>query len=121
MPEKIRMSGFSLDRRDGVDPQLDSLRMEITGSTELLDYRLVGRELTPEATVVEVRGRRIGDGFFGLIAGPCAVESREQMLETARAVAAAGATALRGGAFKPRARLADESGAIVALMGKTVG
>ena len=91
--------------------------MEITGSTELLDYRLVGRELTPEATVVEVRGRRIGDGFVGLIAGQCAFELREQMLETARAVAAA----LRGAAFKPRARLADESGAMVALMGKTVG
>ena len=49
-----------------------------------------------------MRGRRIGDGFFGLIAGPCTVETREQTLETARAVAAAGATMLRGGAFKPR-------------------
>jgi 3-deoxy-7-phosphoheptulonate synthase len=76
--------------------------MEITGSTELLAYRLVGRELTTAATVVDVRGRRIGDGFFGLIAGPCTVETREQTLETARAVAAAGATILRGGAFKPR-------------------
>jgi 3-deoxy-7-phosphoheptulonate synthase len=76
--------------------------MEITGSTELLAYRLVGRELTSSATLVEVRGRRIGDGFFGLIAGPCTVETREQTLETARAVAAAGATILRGGAFKPR-------------------
>ena len=49
-----------------------------------------------------MRGRRVGDGFFGLIAGPCTVETREQTLETARAVAAAGATVLRGGAFKPR-------------------
>ena len=63
---------------------------------------LVGRELVPDSTVVEVRGRRIGDGYFGLIAGPCSVESRAQTLETARAVAAAGATMLRGGAFKPR-------------------
>ena len=76
--------------------------MEIAGPTELLAYRLVGRELTPDSTVIEVRGRRIGDGFFGLIAGPCTVETREQTLETARAVAAAGATVLRGGAFKPR-------------------
>ena len=76
--------------------------MEVTGSPELLAYRLVARELTPDSTVIEVRGRRIGDGFFGLIAGPCAVETREQTLETARAVAAAGATLLRGGAFKPR-------------------
>jgi 3-deoxy-7-phosphoheptulonate synthase len=63
---------------------------------------LVGRELAPDPTVIEVRGRRIGDGYFGLIAGPCSVESREQTLETAQAVAAAGATMLRGGAFKPR-------------------
>ena len=56
----------------------------------------------PDSTVIEVRGRRIGDGFFGLIAGPCTVETREQTLETARAVAAAGVTMLRGGAFKPR-------------------
>src|ERR687897_2279537 len=76
--------------------------MEITGPPELLAYRLVGRELTPDSTVIEVRGRRIGDGFFGLIAGPCTVETREQTLETARAVAAAGATVLRGGAYKPR-------------------
>src|SRR3989442_964501 len=76
--------------------------METTDSPELLGYRLVGREPTSGATMVEVRGRRIGDTWFGLIAGPCTVETREQTLETARAVAAAGATWLRGGAFKPR-------------------
>ena len=65
-------------------------------------YKLVARELTPDSTVIEVDGRRIGDGWFGLIAGPCTVEHRDQTLETARAVAAAGATMLRGGAFKPR-------------------
>ena len=52
--------------------------------------------------MIQVRGRRIGGGHFGLIAGPCTVESREQTLETARAVSDAGATMLRGGAFKPR-------------------
>ena len=66
------------------------------------EYKLVSRESTPASTVIEVRGRRIGDGYFGLIAGPCTIEDREQTLETARAVAAAGATMLRGGAFKPR-------------------
>jgi 3-deoxy-7-phosphoheptulonate synthase len=65
-------------------------------------YRLVARELAADPTVIEVDGRRIGDTFFGLIAGPCSVESREQTLTTARVVAAAGATMLRGGAFKPR-------------------
>jgi len=65
-------------------------------------YKLVARETAPEPTVIQVRGRRIGGGHFGLIAGPCTVESREQTLETARAVAEAGASMLRGGAFKPR-------------------
>jgi 3-deoxy-7-phosphoheptulonate synthase len=68
----------------------------------LKPYRLVARELAPDPTVIEVDGRRVGDSHFGLIAGPCSVETREQTLETARVVAAAGATMLRGGAFKPR-------------------
>src|ERR671936_3015063 len=58
----------------------------------LKPYKLVARELRPDPTVIEVDGRRIGDEFFGLIAGTCTVEYREQTLETARAVAAAGAT-----------------------------
>src|SRR5213079_594534 len=65
-------------------------------------YRLVARELAADPTVIDVDGRRVGDTYFGLIAGPCSVETREQTLATARAVAAAGATMLRGGAFKPR-------------------
>src|SRR6266496_2565203 len=68
----------------------------------LKPYKLVSRELSPDPTVIETRGRRIGDGYFGFIAGPCTVEYREQTLETARCVAAAGVTMLRGGAFKPR-------------------
>ncbi|HXY80902.1 MAG TPA: 3-deoxy-7-phosphoheptulonate synthase [Gaiellaceae bacterium] len=68
----------------------------------LKPYKLVSRELSPDPTVIEARGRRIGDGYFGFIAGPCTVEYREQTLETARVVAAAGVTMLRGGAFKPR-------------------
>jgi 3-deoxy-7-phosphoheptulonate synthase len=68
----------------------------------LKPYKLVARESAPDPTVIEVDGRRVGDGWFGLIAGPCSVETRAQTLETARAVAAAGATWLRGGAFKPR-------------------
>jgi 3-deoxy-7-phosphoheptulonate synthase len=68
----------------------------------LKPYKLVSREISPDPTVIEVRGRRIGDGYFGLVAGPCTVEYREQTLETAWAVTRAGATMLRGGAFKPR-------------------
>jgi 3-deoxy-7-phosphoheptulonate synthase len=65
-------------------------------------YRLVSREFAPDGTVIEVDGHRIGDAYFGLIAGPCTVETREQTMETARTVAAEGVTMLRGGAFKPR-------------------
>ena len=68
----------------------------------LKPYKLVSREVSPDPTVIDVDGRKIGDEFFGLIAGPCTVEYREQTLETARAVNEAGATWLRGGAFKPR-------------------
>jgi 3-deoxy-7-phosphoheptulonate synthase len=68
----------------------------------LKPYKRVAREVSADPTVIEVDGRRIGDTWFGLVAGPCSVEYREQTLETARAVAAAGATMLRGGAFKPR-------------------
>jgi 3-deoxy-7-phosphoheptulonate synthase len=65
-------------------------------------YKQVTREWHPEPTVVDVSGVRFGDGSFVVIAGPCAVESREQVLATARDVAAAGASMFRGGAFKPR-------------------
>jgi 3-deoxy-7-phosphoheptulonate synthase len=68
----------------------------------LKPYKLVSRELSPDSTVIEVNGRKIGDGYFGFIAGPCTVESREQTLETARVVNIEGVTMLRGGAFKPR-------------------
>jgi 3-deoxy-7-phosphoheptulonate synthase len=68
----------------------------------LKPYKLVSREVSPDPTVIEVDGRKVGDEFFGLIAGPCTVEYREQTLATARAVNEAGATMLRGGAFKPR-------------------
>ena len=68
----------------------------------LKPYKLVSRELRRDPTVIEVRGRRIGDHYFGFIAGPCTVETRQQTLETARVVHAEGVTMLRGGAFKPR-------------------
>ena len=55
-----------------------------------------------ERSVFEIGGRRIGGEHFALIAGPCTVESREQVLETARIVKDAGAAMFRGGAYKPR-------------------
>ena len=68
----------------------------------LKPYKLVSRELHRDPTVIEARGRKLGDHYFGFIAGPCTVETREQTLETARVVHAEGVTMLRGGAFKPR-------------------
>jgi 3-deoxy-7-phosphoheptulonate synthase len=65
-------------------------------------YKLVSREVKPEDTVVQVGGVPVGGNGLVVIAGPCAVESREQALTIARAVKAAGAHLLRGGAFKPR-------------------
>ena len=68
----------------------------------LKPYKLVSSDFRGRDAVVRVAGRPIGGGSFGLIAGPCAVESREQTLASARACKAAGATMLRGGAYKPR-------------------
>jgi 3-deoxy-7-phosphoheptulonate synthase len=65
-------------------------------------YKLVSRETKPEDTVVTVNGVRVGAGETVFCGGPCAVESREQILESARAVKAAGGQLLRGGAYKPR-------------------
>lgn len=65
-------------------------------------FKKANRKFHEEATVVDVAGRKFGGGFFQIIAGPCSVESEEQIITVARAVKAAGATLLRGGAFKPR-------------------
>ncbi len=65
-------------------------------------YKLVGLEWHPQRTVVDVAGVRIGDGSLVVAAGPCAVESEAQLVDTAHHVAAAGAGLLRGGAYKPR-------------------
>jgi 3-deoxy-7-phosphoheptulonate synthase len=65
-------------------------------------YKLASREFKPSDTVIEVGDVGIGGGDITVMAGPCSVESLDQMMETALAVKAAGATFLRGGAFKPR-------------------
>lgn len=65
-------------------------------------YKNANRKFHPDDTVIDVCGRKIGGGHFQVIAGPCSVESREQMVEVAKAVKASGAGLMRGGAFKPR-------------------
>jgi 3-deoxy-7-phosphoheptulonate synthase len=68
----------------------------------LAPYKVASLEVKPERTVIRVGPLVVGNSHLGVIAGPCAVEDEEQTIATARAVKAAGATALRGGAFKPR-------------------
>ena len=65
-------------------------------------YKKANRKFHPEDSVVDVQGVKIGGGNFGVIAGPCSVESEEQVTGIARSVKASGACMLRGGAFKPR-------------------
>lgn len=65
-------------------------------------YKLANRAFHPEDSVIDVSGVKIGGGHMGVIAGPCSVESFDQVLEIAKAAKASGANLLRGGAFKPR-------------------
>ncbi|EGO2632746.1 3-deoxy-7-phosphoheptulonate synthase [Enterococcus faecalis] len=67
-----------------------------------LSYKLTSRLFHPENTVVDVNGVKIGDGSMTMMAGPCSIESLDQIRECARIAKAGGATILRGGAFKPR-------------------
>ena len=78
------------------DPMVESVK------PILAPYKLVSRELHPHDTIVRIGGMAIGGPVFQVIAGPCAVETRDQTRNTALAVKAAGASALRAGAYKPR-------------------
>ena len=84
--------------------------MELLKSLEIVEtvkrvsepFKQANRKFHPKDTIVEVGNVRIGGGYFAMIAGPCSVESEEQIISVAQAVKASGATILRGGAFKPR-------------------
>ncbi|MBQ8826474.1 MAG: 3-deoxy-7-phosphoheptulonate synthase [Oscillospiraceae bacterium] len=65
-------------------------------------YKKANRKMHPEDSLIDVSGKLVGEGIFHVIAGPCSVESEEQIIEVARDVQKSGATMLRGGAFKPR-------------------
>ena len=73
-------------------------------------FKKANRKFHPEDTIVDCGGVKIGGGHFAVMAGPCSVESREQIIETAKRVHDAGATLLRGGAFKPRTSPYDFQG-----------
>jgi 3-deoxy-7-phosphoheptulonate synthase len=82
----------------------------VVNTTDIVDYgrriteqyKAVNRSVHEDNTVINVGGASIGEGFFTVMAGPCSVESMEQILEIARGVKKSGAKILRGGAFKPR-------------------
>ena len=84
--------------------------MELLNSLEIVEtvkrvsepFKQANRKFHPQDSVIEAGGSKIGGGYFGLIAGPCSVESEEQIVAVAQAVKEAGANFLRGGAFKPR-------------------
>lgn len=73
-------------------------------------YKLVSREFKHEDTIVDVNGVKVGGPHLAIMAGPCAVESHEQLMEAAKAVKEGGANFLRGGAFKPRTSPYDFQG-----------
>jgi 3-deoxy-7-phosphoheptulonate synthase len=100
--ERVTVIGVLGDREE-----LTALPLEAMPGVErvvaiLRPYKLVSREFHPADTVVEVRGVRVGGTHFCIIAGPCSVETADQVLAAARAVKEAGGHMLRGGAYKPR-------------------
>ena len=91
----------------GDTTQIDSKLFEVDQAVEKVmhvqePYKLVNRAFHPEDSVVDVFGVKVGNGNLAMIAGPCSVESFEQVLEIAKSIKASGANLLRGGAFKPR-------------------
>lgn len=82
--------------------KLLNLRGVETAIPILKPYKLASREFRPDSTIIGLNGTKIGNGMVVVMAGPCAVESYEQLLESALCAKQAGARILRGGAFKPR-------------------
>ena len=90
--DKTKLAATPLDAMHGVETTVAISK----------SYKRASREFHPAATVVDIRGIKIGDGTPVVMAGPCAVESREQLMETAQLVKEGGAQFIRGGAYKPR-------------------
>lgn len=90
--DKSKLQGTNIEISEGVD--------KVVAVTE--SYKLVNKKFHPENSVIKVGNTTIGPGTLTIMSGPCAIESKEQLMETAFAVKKAGATFLRGGAYKPR-------------------
>ena len=101
--EERTIIGVIGDDRKAADPELFNLMAGVDHVMRVSKpYKLASREFHPKDTIVPLNGTGVGGTKLAVIAGPCSVESRTQILEAAHAVKEAGATALRGGAFKPR-------------------
>ena len=90
--DKTRLNGVNLELMDGVEKCVPIMH----------SYKLASRDMVPDGRLVKVGDQVIGGNKLTMIAGPCAVESEEQIMKAAEGVKAAGATFLRGGAYKPR-------------------
>ena len=93
---------IKIDEEKLVEAELTALEGVEKSVRISLSYKLTSRLFHPENTVVDVNGVKIGDGSMTMMAGPCSIESLDQIRECARIAKAGGATILRGGAFKPR-------------------
>lgn len=90
--DKTKLEGVNLELMDGVEKCVPIMH----------SYKLASREMCPDGRIAEVGDQKIGGKKLVMMAGPCAVESEEQVMEAAQGVKAAGANFLRGGAYKPR-------------------
>ena len=114
---KLKALGFEIHESKGIDAMLWGL----VGDTSIIDvdylmanevvkdvkrvqepYKAANRKMHPEDSIIEINGRKIGGGYFQVIAGPCSIETEEQITKVAMDVKNSGAHLLRGGAFKPR-------------------
>ena len=115
--ECIESKGAQVDQIDGTSTSV----LGLVGDTAYIDpdeiltfacvekilkvqepFKKANKLFHPDPTIIDVNGTKVGGGHLGIMAGPCSVESEEQIVEVAKAVKASGANFLRGGAFKPR-------------------
>ena len=100
--EIVKIIGIIGDERKVPESQIRAIEGVEKIMPVLAPYKLASRDFKPDNTVISVDGVKIGGNEVVVMAGPCSVESREQIIETAKAIKKSGAKILRGGAFKPR-------------------
>ena len=100
--ESTRMIGFAGDTSKITEDDVRVYKCVESVRRISEPYKLAGRKFHPETSIFDIAGRKIGGGEFAVIAGPCSVETEEQIFRVAEAVKQSGADFLRGGAFKPR-------------------